>query len=146
MLEPRLCISKILRLLIVLTLAHAILSQSAFAKKEPKTYPEVGKVIGVGTTKSAARKGAAFTRTYKIETAMKIYELDCGKSPIFARVGGECGGEKKLHLGDEIHFRTQKEWVYIPITEKGTDTVEQRLRIISEDLKPGPRLQDDTRP
>ena len=146
MLHPRLWSSKIFHLLVVLTLALVVLSQAGFAKNEPKTYPETGKVIGLGTAKSPARNGAVFTRTYKIETDMKIYELDCGKSPIFARVGGECGGEKKLQLGDEIHFRTQKEWVYIPITEKGTDTVEQRLRIISEDLKPGPRLQDDTRP
>ena len=146
MIDPRLWSSKIFHLLVVLTLALVVLSQAGFAKNEPKTYPETGKVIGLGTAENPARNGAVFTRTYKIETAMKIYELDCGKSPIFAHVGGECGGEKKLHLGDAIHFRTQKEWVYIPITEKGTDTVEQRLRIISEDLKPGPRLQDDTRP
>ena len=124
------------RALVVLTLAHAVLSQPAFAKNEPKTYPESGKIIGVGTSKRAVSDRTVFTHSYKVETDTKIYELDCGKMPFFSRTGGECGGDKKLKLGDEIHFRTQKEWVYISITESGQTGSEQRLRILSEDLKP----------
>ena len=147
MLDPRLWSSKILRLLIVLTLAHAVLSESAFAKNEPKAYSEMGKITGTGTHGD----GPGFTRTYKVETDTKVYLLDCGKNPFLVipgttSIGGECGGDKKLQIGDEIHFRTKKEWVYIPITESGQAGFEQKLRIISPDLKPGPRLQDDTRP
>jgi hypothetical protein len=124
-----------------LTLAYLVLSQATFAAKAPKTYPEVGKVTGTGTGKRAVGQGGtAFTRTYRVETDTKIFELDCGKMPFFSRTGGECGGEKKLQIGDEIHFRTQKEWVYIPITGKDATgkevSSEQKLRILSEELKP----------
>ena len=134
--------STLLRALIVLTLAHAVLSQSALASKEPKTYPEVGKVTGVGQSKrSGGNGGTVFTRTYKVETDTKIYEVDCGQLPFFTRTGGECGGDKKLQIGDEIHFRTQKGWVYVPVTESG-QALEQKLRILSEDLKPGAKPGD----
>ena len=49
MLDPRLWSSKIFHLLVVLTLALVVLSQAGFAKNEPKTYPETGKVIGLGS-------------------------------------------------------------------------------------------------
>ena len=140
--------SKILRLLPVLTLACVVLSHTAFAKQEPKIYPEVGKVIGTGTSGDRP----FFTRTYKVATGTKIYLLDCGKTPFLpvfpgaSKTGGECGGDKKLQIGDDIRFRTKKEWVYIPITGSGQTASEQKLRILSEELKPGPKLQDDTRP
>jgi hypothetical protein len=98
-------------------------------------------VTGTGTGKrSVGQGGTAFTRTYKVETDTKVFELDFGKMPFFARTGGECGGDKKLQIGDTIQFRTQKEWAYIPITGKDDSgrpkASEQRLRILSEELKP----------
>ena len=143
MLNGRSRFTKRFRLLVVLTLALVVLSQAGFAKREPKTYPETGKVIGVGTREGAP---AHFTHVYKVETDSKIYGLDCNKQTIFPGTGGECGGDKKLKIGDEIHFRTEKVWVYIPVTGSGQTASEQKLRILSEELKPGHKLQDDTRP
>jgi hypothetical protein len=139
--------TKTLHGLVLLTLACIVLVHPAFAANEPKTYPEVGQVTGTGTGKrSVGQGGTAFTRTYKVETDTKVFELDCGKMPFFARTGGECGGEKKLQIGDTIHFRTQKEWAYISITQKDQSgrvtPSEQKLRILSEDLKPAAKPAD----
>lgn len=142
--------SMLFRTLIVLTLTHAVLSPPAFAKDEPKTYPEAGKVIGKGTRGVSP----SFTRTYKVETDTKIYQLDCGKNPFLpgfipgtTSTGGECGGDKKLQIGDVIHFRTKKEWAFMLVTIKsdGPNPEEQKLRIISEELKPDPKT-DQTKP
>jgi hypothetical protein len=144
---------------IVLTFLALILSiGTAFAKKPPKTYPEEGKVVGSGTgqhtsggglimgTPSSVNVRTIYTRTYKIETATKVYELDCGKPPaMFSSNPGECGGEKKIQIGDVIHFRTEKGWAYLPLSEtthdsysnaEQTSSGEQKLRILSENLKP----------
>jgi hypothetical protein len=144
---------------LVLFLSFSLSFSTAFAKKPPKTYPEEGKVIGSGTAQRAAGGGlisgnapstvnvrTVYTRTYKIETATKVYELDCGKPPVmFSSNPGECGGDKKIQIGDVVHFRTDKGWAYIRIGETShdsysnaeqTDTVEQKLRILNEDLKP----------
>ena len=141
--------TKMLHGFVLLVLAHVVFLQPVFAKEDPKTYTEVGKVTGTGTH----GERPSFTRTYKVETDTKIYLLDCGKTaflpgfiPGTTSTGGECGGVKKLQIGDEIHFRTKKEWVYIPITESGQTGSEQKLRILSEDLKPTAKPQGDTRP
>jgi hypothetical protein len=132
---------------------------TAYAKKPPKTYPEEGKVIGSGSGQHTAGGGlvmgnspssinvhTVYTRTYKIETATKMYEVDCGKPPaMFSSNPGECGGDKKIQIGDVIHFRTDKGWAYIPVVETTNDAYsnaeqtssgEQKLRILSEELKP----------
>jgi hypothetical protein len=129
----------------------------AYAKKPPKTYPEEGKVIGSGTGQHTAGGGmmmgnspssinvrTVYTRTYKVETATKMYEVDCGKPPgLFSSNPGECGGDKKIKIGDVIHFRTDKGWVYIPVVETTNDSYaehtsngEEKLRILNEELKP----------
>lgn len=140
--------STLFRALLVLTLTHAVLSQPAFAKKEPKTYPEVGKVNGIGTREAGGNSGGHFTHTYKVETESKINELDCGKAPLFPGTGGECGGDKKLKIGDDIRFRTQKQWVFLSVTQldHGPEAFEQKLRILSEEVKPDSKPQDGARP
>src|SRR5262245_10539983 len=139
-----------------------ILAGTAAAKKEPKSYPEEGKIIGIGTTEHTHVNGSVFgapgttttgrigsrskyTYTYKVQTGTKILELDCGQEALFHSTGKECGGEKPLKVGDVIHFRIEKASVYIPVTAKvsvdeydpsrGTreEQVEQKLRIMSED-------------
>jgi hypothetical protein len=129
---------------------------TASAKKPPKTYPEEGKVIGSGSDQHTDSWGfgsgagavhTVYTRTYKIETDTKMYVLDCGKPPaaIFSSNPEECGGDKKIQIGDVIHFRVDKGWVYIPVVETTSDPYsnaehtssgEQKLRILSEELKP----------
>lgn len=148
------------RVLILSLFASCFLAGTAFAKKPPKTYPEEGKVIGTGTSGQATTAGLTmgsatpltrtkYTHTYKVETATSILVLDCGKLPFFGSTGGDCGGDKKIKLGDVIHFRIEKEWAYIPVTQTVADNPydssstnshpeqdEQKLRILSEELKP----------
>lgn len=141
-----------------------ILAGTAAAKKEPKSYPEEGKIIGIGTTEHTHVNGSIFgapgtattgnvgsrskyTYTYKVQTGTKILQLDCGQEAVFHSTGKECGGEKPLKVGDVIHFRIEKGSVYILISarvtidddpSKGTREaqVEQKLRIMSEDEAP----------
>jgi hypothetical protein len=137
----------------------------AFAKKPPKTYPEEGKVMGSGAAQRTAGGGfvlgnapstisvhTVYTRTYKVETDTRMYVLDCGKPPvIFSSTPGECGGDKKIQIGDVIHFRTEKGWAYIPVVQTVTGVYgnvengvpgEQKLRILSEELKPEVKTGD----
>ena len=44
-----------------------------------------------------------------VETDTKSYLLECGHKPVFGSMGEECGGSKKLQLGDVIHFRIEKD-------------------------------------
>ena len=117
--------------LVVLTLALVVLSQPALAKNEPKTYPEEGKVVGTGVN-SVTR-----TRIYKVTTDTRAYELDCGKHPpLFSRTPGECGGEKKIQIGDVIHFRIEKDRAYLQVPPAVEASGEQKLRIQREEAKP----------
>src|SRR5208337_1288573 len=131
-----------LSLLALLIFALAVLS-GAVAEKEPKTYPESGKVIGIGQnehTKNHPKTGnntgggsySVYSHTYKIETDTEIYELDCGKTPMFGVTGKECGGDKPMQIGDVIHFRVEKGTAHIPLS----DGSEQKLRILNEEAKP----------
>jgi hypothetical protein len=142
-----------------------ILAGTAVAKKQPKTYPEEGTIIGTGTTEhthvggsifgapgaatmGSIGSGSKYTHTYKVQTGTKILELDCGQEAVFHSTGSECGGKKPLKVGDVIHFRIAKEWVYIPIIVKvsvddfdpsqGTreEQIEEQLRILREDEAP----------
>ena len=142
----------------VLTLALVLSPSSSWAKKEPKTYPIEGKVSGTtisevpytsstnnGKTTTTTR-GIARTLTYIVQTDTKTYELNCGKRPrIFSTTPGECGGDKKIQIGDVIHFRVNKGWAYVSITESGQTDPEQKMRILNEDLKADPAPEDDTK-
>jgi hypothetical protein len=122
----------------------------AAAGKEPKTYSESGKVIGIGQsehTKTHPVTGnnmgggsySVYSHTYKIETDTKIYEMDCGKTPMFfGSTGKECGGDKPLQIGDVIHFRVEKGSAHIPLS----DGSEQKLRILNEEAKPETKPAD----
>ena len=122
---------------------------TAFAKKEPKIYPIEGKVSATAVNQvpytystsdgktTSSHRGIARTRTYTVQTDTKTYELDCGKRPgIFSTTPGECGGDKKIQIGDTVHFRVNKGWAYIPVAENGQADLEQKLRILNEDLMP----------
>ena len=121
-----------------------VVLSAAAASKEPKAYPELGKVIGIGQnehTKTHPRTGnntgggsySVYSHTYKIETDTKIYEMDCGKTPMFfGSTGQECGGDKPMQIGDVIHFRIEKGSARIPLSNGS----EQKLRILNEEAKP----------
>lgn len=137
-----------LSLFVLIVLAVLVLPGTAFAKHEPKTYPESGKVISAGLnehTKSHPTTGtngnvhgggtySVYSHTYKIETDSRIYELDCGKVPTFGfhTTGKGCGGNKELEIGDAIQFRIEKDSLYLPLP----DGSEQKMRILNQELKP----------
>ena len=130
-------------LLPLVTLAGVVLiltltQGSVLATKKPKTYPETGKVIGTGTTGHTRGNGTAFSHTYKIETDKAILLVDCGKLPFFGGTGEECGGQKKIQIGDVLHFRIENSNIYIPVADpsgaEGSD--EQKMRIMSQEAKP----------
>ena len=142
----------------VLTLALVLSSSSAWAKSQPKTYPIEGKVSGTGISQvpytysssdgktTQSHRGIARTRTYTVQTDTKTYELDCGKRPrIFSTTPGDCGGDKKIQIGDVIHFRVNKGWAYVSVTEDGKTDQEQKMRILNEDLKSDTAPEDDTK-
>lgn len=115
----------------ILVLLALLLSVITFAEKTPPTYPEEGKVIGTGINQ------VSVSRTYKVLTATKTYELDCGKRPpLFSKTPGECGGIKKLQIGDTIHFRLAKGQAYIPVPVGIEPSGEQKLRVLREELRP----------
>jgi hypothetical protein len=130
--------TRVLGVLALSILAWSVTPATAFAKKQPKTYPEEAKVIGIGTSQLVRY-------TYRVETDTKIYELECDKLPrpgLTSYTPRECGGAKKIQIGDVIHFRNEKAWAYIPVTEADGHTGEQRLRILREDLKPAAKAAD----
>lgn len=132
----------------VLLTVMLIASGRAFASKEPKTYPEEGKIVGRGT-KAYVSIGhpSVMLPFYTVETDTKTFELICG-----TRKG--CGGDKKLDIGDVIHFRIdQKHGVrcaFIQAPKGGDASREEYLLIGNEELKPtgtdkapaGPPTQD----
>ena len=137
--------------LLALFIFTLVVLSAAAAAKEAKTYPESGKVIGIGQnehTKTHPKTGnntgggsySVYSHTYKIETDAKIYELDCGKTPMFiGSTGQECGGDKPLQIGDVIHFRVEKGTAHIPLSNGS----EQKLRILNEEAKPETKPADD---
>lgn len=120
------CFLSVLAIFIVVS---SVLTGTVLAKNVPKNYPEEGKVTGIGTDEHANR---VHSHVYKLETANEVLVLDCGTR--FGFSGGECGGDKKIQIGDVIHFRREKNSAYIPISYSGGQT-EQKLRIVSEEMK-----------
>ena len=130
--------------LLALFIFGLVVFSAVAAAKEAKTYPESGKVIGIGQnehTKTHPHTGnnmgggsySVYSHTYKIETDTRIYEVDCGKTPMFlGSTGKECGGDKPLQIGDVIHFRVEKGSAHISLS----DGSEQKLRILNEEAKP----------
>ena len=114
---------------------------TTFASKQPKTYPEEGKIVAVGLNTYSVGASKLYTHTYTVLTGTKRYILDCDKKPFLGKTGAECGGDKKLQIGDVIHFRVEKSSAYIPIAEtlspiEPPKQSEQKLKILSEELRP----------
>jgi len=146
-----------LEMVVLSMLALIVLPLAAFAEKEAKTYPEQGKIVGMGTSGHTVSSGGGmvtngtgnvnmssrevYTHVYKVQTDTKVYELDCGKKPAFHSTGAECGGDKKFEVGDVIHFREEKGWAYVTITRNGHPD-EQKLRILNEELRTDTKSTD----
>ena len=149
------------RMLVMSVVLMGILAGIAAAKNEPKTYPEEGRVIATGTMEHTRTSGVTngsvssfskYTHTYKVQTATKIFELDCGKEAVFHSTGEECfAGGKPIEVGDVLHFRIDKDSACIPILDQnGMQSGEEKLRILSAEAAeakkdtppaPAPRVQ-----
>jgi hypothetical protein len=137
-----------IRVLVVFVLVLLVVPDAAIAGRQPKTYPEVGKIIAGGLSQHTANGPpmgsmgntvqTKYSHTYRIETETRIYELDCGKVSAWHSTGKDCGGKKPLEIGDSIQFRTEKGSAYILLS----DGSEQKLRILSEELKPEAKSGD----
>jgi hypothetical protein len=105
-----------------------------------KDHPMQGTVTALGTSQETTGGGttSVFTfehRTYTVKTDNRIFVLEC---PYYMsggiRIGPtECGGKRKIALGDTIHFRLEKNKAFI-LNDQGKD---QKLRIIREELNTG---------
>jgi hypothetical protein len=120
----------------VFVLALGLLPFSALANKDAKGYPEEGKIMATGLTEWVINNQHQHAHTYTVVSNGKSYILECGHKPVFGSMGEECGGNKKLQIGDVIHFRIEKEKVFIPITKTDNTAGEEKLIILSTELKP----------
>lgn len=135
-------------MLVVFIVALAVLPGTATAEHQPKSYPEKGTIIAGGLSQHTVNgppmgsMGSTvqtkFTHTYKIETDSRVFELDCGKLPMWGVTGKACGGPRTLEIGDAVQFRTDKGSAFILLS----DGSEQKLRILNEELKPEAKSTD----
>ena len=100
-----------------------------------KEHPMQGTVIALGTSQDTTGGGTTpvFThvhRTYTVKTETRVFVLECPYDmealPIVAP--RECGGKKKIAIGDAIHFRIKKNDAFV-LTAQGKD---EKLRVVSE--------------
>jgi len=118
--------------MLVLSLVLVGILAGIALRKRSRKLPGRGQVIGTGTTEHTRTNGSIFgsggttngsvssrskyTHTYKVQTATKIFELDCGKEAVFHSTGAEClSGGKPIQVGDVIHFRIEKDNAYLPL-------------------------------
>jgi len=111
-----------------------------------KEYPIAGNVVALGTNQEITGGGGApvangvggggggvitnLHRTYTVKTPTRVFVLECPfwMTGIHIHSPRECGGSRKIALGDVLHFRIEKNHAFIP-TDKGN---EQKLNILSE--------------
>jgi hypothetical protein len=100
-----------------------------------KEHPLQGTVTAVGTSQDTTGGGSTpvFThvhRTYTVRTDTRVFVLECpyDMDALHILAPSECGGKKKIAIGDAIHFRLKKDHAYV-LTSQGKD---ERLRVVSE--------------
>jgi hypothetical protein len=107
--RDRQCGTRASAVLAVSILALSLLCVAAFANKEPKTYPEEGKIVATGLSEWVVNSQHQHAHTYTVVTETKSYVLECGHKPVFGSMSEECGGSKKLQIGDvTIHFASRR--------------------------------------
>lgn len=102
-----------------------------------RQYPMEGTVTAVGTSTETTGGGntQVFThvhRTYTVKTPTRVFVLECphDKEAIRIFAPSECGGKRKIAIGDGIRFRVEKDHAYV-LTTQGKD---QKLRVVSEGM------------
>ena len=121
-----------------------------------KTYPLEGKVVALGTAQELTGGGATpavngtgvastpvltmVHRTYTVKSPSRVYVLECPfwMNGFHIHSASECGGSKKIMIGDVIHFRIAKNHAYISI-DQGK---EQKLSVLSEASNEAPGKEE----
>lgn len=100
-----------------------------------KVHPMQGTVTALGTSQDTTGGGSTpvFThvhRTYTVTTDTRIFVLECpyDMEALHIVAPSECGGKKKIAIGDTIHFRLEKNNAFV-LTAQGKD---EKLRVVSE--------------
>lgn len=102
-----------------------------------KDYPLQGIVTSLGTSQETTGGGNTSVvthvhRTYTVKTSTRIFVLECPywMDGFHIHWPSECGGKKKIEIGDAIKFRVEKQYAGV-LTGEGK---EQKLRVVSEGM------------
>jgi hypothetical protein len=112
-----------------------------------KEYPTQGTVIALGTSQETTSGGSTgvgggstsvvthIRRTYTVRTPDRVFVLECPywMDGFHIRSASECGGKKKIEIGDVIRFRVEKNRAHLSTAEGK----EEKLRVVSEGMKEG---------
>jgi len=100
-----------------------------------KQYPIEGIVTALGTNQEIAGGGDTpvithLHRTYTVKTPIHLFVLECPywMDGLHIHSPKECGGKKKIEIGNAIRFRVEKDHAYV-MTDEGKG---QKLRVVSE--------------
>lgn len=116
-------------------LCCAVLTSIAFAGT--KEYPIEGTVTALGTNQVLMGGGSTpvstLHRTYTVRTPTEVLLLECPywMNGFHVHSPSECGGKKKIEIGNTVHFRVEKDRAYMQ-TDMGK---EQKLKILSQSMK-----------
>lgn len=125
---------KLLRIMLLcwgacLTLLCCLASPTAvFASG--KQYPVEGTVTTLGTHQEIGGGMTSNHRTYTVKTPTRVFVLECryAMDGIHIHSPSECGGKKKIEIGDTVSFRVNKNYAYL----RTADGKEQKLAVLSE--------------
>jgi len=112
---------------------------------EGKEYPMQGTVIALGTSQETTGGGSItggegstsvvshVHRTYTVKTSTRVFVLECPHwmDGFHIHAPSECGGKKKIEIGDAIRFRVEKNRAHV-LTAEGK---EEKLGVVSEAMK-----------
>ena len=105
-----------------------------------KEYPIQGTVIALGTSQETTGGGSTSVithahRTYTVKTPTRVFVLECPywMDGFHIHSSSECGGKKKIEIGDAIRFRVEKNRAHV-LTTEGKD---EKLGVVSEAMKDG---------
>ena len=98
-----------------------------------KEYPMQGTVTALGTSQETSGSTLVSTnlrRTYTVKTPTRVFVLECPymMNGFHIHSPSECGGKKKIEIGDAIRFRVEKNRAHV-LTPEGK---EQKLGVVSE--------------
>ena len=100
-----------------------------------KEYPMQGTVTALGTSQETSGSTLVSTnlrRTYTVKTPTRVFVLECPymMNGFHIHSPSECGGKKKIEIGDAIRFTVEKGRAFL-LTAEGK---EEKLRVVSEGM------------